>query len=86
MKDILPEQIYSRRDKIGFETPIESTLLSEKGSLHKELIKYIMSAKLDEFGIDTSKIIDYEKNKWFYFSLLSLSIFKNKFLTKNYNF
>ena len=79
MKGRLPEQIYSRRDKIGFETPIESILLSEKGSLHKEIIKYIKTAKLDEFGIDTPKIIDYEKNKWFYFSLLSLSIFKNKF-------
>ena len=81
MKNLLSKEIYKRTDKIGFETPIESKLLSHRGSMHKIVKKYINDSKLDEFGVDINLLNKNNNSKWFYFSLLSLSIFKNKFFS-----
>ena len=81
MKNLLSKEIYKRTDKIGFETPIESKLLSHRGSMHKIVKKYINDSKLDEFGVDINLMNKNNNSKWFYFSLLSLSMFKNKFFS-----
>lgn len=51
MKDILPEEILSRKDKIGFAPPQSTWLLSEEG----KMLVLESEKKLNDYGIQANK-------------------------------
>jgi asparagine synthase (glutamine-hydrolysing) len=79
MKDYIPVEVYNRRDKIGFETPIENKYLAVNGRFHKQIWNYIESSKLPEFEIFDFNEIKKSNGKWINFVVFSTAIFVNKF-------
>ena len=79
MKNFLPEEVYSRRDKIGFETPIERIIGNKSGTVYKSMIDYIKSSKLHDLNIFNKKSFDGEilGNE---FRLYSLARFMDQWL------
>lgn len=53
MKDVLPTEVYSRKDKIGFSTPIEQRFFSKESCIDDYLKDYILNSELGK-----SKILD----------------------------
>jgi hypothetical protein len=56
MKDYVPHEIFVRRDKIGFSTPIEEQLANRESELFKYMKSYLVNSDLWE-----SQWIDKEK-------------------------
>jgi hypothetical protein len=60
MKEILPAEIYSRRDKIGFSTPIENVFFKRGSAHYKYIVNVIKKSRIKELGIlDMTEINNY---------------------------
>jgi asparagine synthase (glutamine-hydrolysing) len=55
MKKYLPVEIYNRRDKIGFETPIEKNMLTIEGNVYEKMLDQIHHSKILELNIFNKK-------------------------------
>jgi len=60
MKNVLPAEIYKRRDKIGFSTPIEKVIFNNKEHpLYGHIINVIHKSRIKELNIlDVNKMED----------------------------
>lgn len=56
MRDYIPKEIFMRRDKIGFSTPIEEQINNKESELYKYMIDYLHNSELWN-----SKWLDKEK-------------------------
>jgi asparagine synthase (glutamine-hydrolysing) len=79
MMDYLPSAVMNRKDKIGFETPIEELLLSINGKLYSQVWEYIESSELSRLGLLDFDKIKESNWKWVNFAVLSTAMFINKF-------
>lgn len=75
MKDCLPYKIYSRRDKIGFATPIEKRLLIDGSKLSKEIWDYIIHSDFWKLNFMDEGQLRNLNNKWLNFSIYPLARF-----------
>lgn len=80
MQDHIPTEILNRKDKIGFDTPIEAKYLVKKGQFHKQIWEYIESSALTEIEIFDYNKIKATNWKWANFAVLSAAIFLNKYI------
>lgn len=58
MKPYLPDEIYRRRDKIGFRTPIEEQLSSDGNKFYDFAIDYISNSELNRLDLLEKELID----------------------------
>lgn len=76
-KKYIPETIYKRRDKVGFESPLNSWLLQFKEEIIGEISSQLDFIQLDYLKNNYEKLAHLKPS--FLFRLFSLSVWKRKF-------
>ncbi len=73
MKGIIPDEIFNRKDKVGFETPVEAEYFRKGSKFYKEAFDFIRESSLVK-----DKIVDAEKiNSGNLLAAWSLAVFLN---------
>ncbi len=68
MKEYIPKEIFMRRDKIGFSTPIEEQINNKESEIYKYMIDYLHKSELwNSKWLDKEKYCD--KNLFALYSL-----------------
>ena len=58
MKEVLPVEVYQRRDKIGFSTPIETIFFKKNHAFYNHIANVINKSRINEFEIFDLKEMD----------------------------
>ena len=60
MKPYLPIEIYERKDKIGFSTPIEEKLNNDGDNFYNFAREYFINSELNKLELLENSLIDKE--------------------------
>ena len=78
-KEFIPEQIYSRRDKIGFETPVEKWFLPNKQHVLETIKVQLDFVNIDYLKLNFDTLLSSKPN--FLLRLYSFAIWKKVYST-----
>ena len=78
-KNYIPQQIYSRRDKIGFETPVQKWFLPNKSHVLNAIQENLDFMDMNSLKRDFDMLL--EKKSVFILRLYSMAIWKKEFVT-----
>ncbi len=76
-KNYIPQQIYNRRDKIGFETPVQKWFLPYKAQILNTIRENLDFMDMTSLNRDFEKLLD--KKSGFILRLYSLAVWKKVF-------
>ena len=78
-KQYIPHKIYNRRDKIGFETPVQKWFLPHQKGIMDSISTHLNFVNIDYLGSNFEKILN--EKPGFLLRLYSLSVWKKVYST-----
>ncbi len=76
-KKYIPNSIYTRRDKIGFETPVKKWFISNKSSIIEQINSQLQCVEIDNINRNFEELLNQKPN--FILRLYSFAVWKSTF-------